>query len=195
MSGSIPLAPPGTGMISSATPFVAPDLSPMPLSFRFLFELWKNSGDYARRLAVLEAKLGVTDGSDAAAGQIGEYLSATGSSGSLTTGVAVDLATLTLSAGDWDVTGSATFTPSVELAGAQAWLNTVAATPADPGRMVVAVAPGSGPTELGGTGILVGPVRYSIAAPSTVAVHLGVQTSFPSGTVSSNVWIRARRVR
>jgi hypothetical protein len=50
MSGSIPTAPSDIGIISPGAPFVAPDSTPTPLSFRFLFELW-------RRLGVIEAQL------------------------------------------------------------------------------------------------------------------------------------------
>jgi hypothetical protein len=61
--------------------------------------------------AQLAAKAGVTDGSDATAGQIGEYLTATASGVSLPNGTAVDVVTLALTAGDWQVSGVLEFTP------------------------------------------------------------------------------------
>ena len=62
--------------------------------------------------ATVVAKTGVTDGSDATAGQVGEYLSASGGPVSLSSGVAHDVVTLALTAGDWDVSGVVVFTPT-----------------------------------------------------------------------------------
>lgn len=196
MSGTIPLAPPGTGMISSASPFVAPDLTPAPLSFRFLFELWKDCGDYARRLAALEAKMGVTDGSNASAGQVGEYLTANGSNAGLVSLAQTDIATLTLTAGDWDVTGSALIQPAgANVLAVDMWLNTVANTLAGPMNAgIQAYTPGP-VGVLAAVTQVVGPARYSVAAPATLAVHLGCRANFPSGTVSATAFMRARRVR
>lgn len=55
---------------------------------------------------------GVTDGSNAAAGNVGEYIANVvpfASGVSLTSGTPAQLATITLSAGDWDVTGEVFF--------------------------------------------------------------------------------------
>ena len=52
---------------------------------------------------------GVTDGNDAAAGQVGEYVTASGSGVGLANGTPANVATLTLAAGDWDVSGNAQF--------------------------------------------------------------------------------------
>lgn len=49
--------------------------------------------------------IGVSNGSNAIAGAVGEYLSASASSVSLTTNTFTNLASLTLSAGDWNVSG------------------------------------------------------------------------------------------
>ncbi|CAN5462726.1 hypothetical protein BH20VER3_BH20VER3_00940 [soil metagenome] len=52
------------------------------------------------------AVAGVTDGSNAAAGKVGEYLSsvvASGSGVSLTSGAVANITSLALTAGDWDV--------------------------------------------------------------------------------------------
>ncbi len=57
---------------------------------------------------------GVTDGSDAAAGQVGEYIEATfaGPAGLAGGGTAVNVGSISLTAGDWDVSGSVTFSSS-----------------------------------------------------------------------------------
>ena len=49
MSGSrgIPTAAPGTGIIVPRVPFVFPDGTLTPISWRFLLGLWKNIGDQA----------------------------------------------------------------------------------------------------------------------------------------------------
>src|SRR5215471_6166094 len=56
---------------------------------------------------------GVTNGNSAQAGAIGEVISSNqGTAQSMTTNVALNLATLPLTAGDWDISALATFTPS-----------------------------------------------------------------------------------
>jgi hypothetical protein len=134
---------------------------------------------------------GVTDGSDAPAGHIGEFLSASGS-GALTSATPADRATLTLTAGDWDVAGSATITPSVaNMTFAEAWLAAAANTPTDPGR---AGMQSGGAGTLGAVALVVGPVRFSSGGSMTV--HLGCQANFPGGTtVTASAFIRARRMR
>lgn len=66
----------------------------------------------ADQLATLPAKVrkGVTDGSDAAAGDIGEYLTATSGAVALSNGVTTNVVSLSLTAGDWDVAGGMAFT-------------------------------------------------------------------------------------
>ena len=51
---------------------------------------------------------GVTDGSDAAAGDVGEYLSASAGV-ALSSAVVANVASLSLTAGDWDVSGNVGF--------------------------------------------------------------------------------------
>jgi hypothetical protein len=134
---------------------------------------------------------GVTDGSDAPAGHIGEFLSASGS-GALTNAAPADRATLTLTAGDWDVAGSATITPNIaNMTFAEAWLSAAANTPTDPGRAAIQ---SGGAGTLGAVALVVGPRRFSVTA--STAVHLGCQANFPAGTtVTASAFIRARRMR
>lgn len=134
---------------------------------------------------------GVTDGSDAPGGHIGEFLSSSGSGG-LTSGVPADRATLTLPAGDWDVAGSVGITPNLaNMAFAQAWLNTAANAPGDPGRAAIQ---SGGAGTLGVASLVVGPRRFSVTSDTTV--HLGCQANFPGGTaVTASAFIRARRMR
>ena len=65
----------------------------------------------ADRLAVLQAKQGVMDGSDAAAGQVGEFIAAdiAGPGIGIGNNVPSDVTSLPLTAGDWDVRGEVWF--------------------------------------------------------------------------------------
>jgi hypothetical protein len=55
---------------------------------------------------------GVTDGSAAGAGVVGQIISANASTVSVTSGATPNIATITLSAGDWDVWGQLEFLPA-----------------------------------------------------------------------------------
>ena len=145
----------------------------------------------ADRLTALHA--GSTDGSDATAGDVGEFMQAAGSA-SLANGIPHDVASLTLTAGDWDVSGSAGINPSlVTMTFAQAWVSTVANTPGDPGRAGVQ-AQSTTAGVLGSVSFGIVPVRFNSA--SSVTVHLGCQANFPgTTTVTASVYIRARRAR
>jgi hypothetical protein len=145
----------------------------------------------ADQLALMAAKagVGVTDGSDAAAGQVGEYLTAS-SSGSVTpaSGDVNDIATLPLTAGDWDVAGNVVFTPTAGVTYAAASVSTVSHALGP----IATRTPGAGAaTQMRiGTG---GSLRVSVAAPTTV--YLTAQAGFSSGamTVTGQVWARRAR--
>jgi hypothetical protein len=62
----------------------------------------------ADRLGTIEA--GVTDGSDAAPGDAGEYMTNTSAAVGILTGVVTNMAALNLTPGDWDVSGYVLFT-------------------------------------------------------------------------------------
>ena len=66
-------------------------------------------------VATLAANGGVTDGSDATAGQVGEFKTVSVGSGAahgMTTFAAIDVTSLDLAAGDWDVWGNVCFVPN-----------------------------------------------------------------------------------
>src|SRR5882672_3289131 len=56
--------------------------------------------------------VGTTTNNDANAGSIGEYITATGSSVSATSGTGLNITSISLSAGDWDVSGAAAINPA-----------------------------------------------------------------------------------
>lgn len=55
---------------------------------------------------------GITSGAGASSGQVGEVISSAGTSGSMTSGVTLNVATVALTAGDWDISASADFVAS-----------------------------------------------------------------------------------
>jgi len=61
----------------------------------------------ADRLAAINA--GVTDGSEAAPGNVGEFITATSSAVGLVSAAVTNLASLALTPGDWDVSGYVVF--------------------------------------------------------------------------------------
>lgn len=127
------------------------------------------------------ARKGVQDGSDAIAGYVGEYMEATGSA-SLSTGTVTTVASLDLTAGDWDVSGNASFS---------AGSGTHTAFGVGIGGidvLLVATYPSAAGSELLATATH----RYNVTANTTVS--LMAQATF-TGIVSANGTIRARRIR
>ena len=141
---------------------------------------------------------GTTTSDSASAGQIGEYISSVTSSGStvsLSTGTAIDVTTLSITAGDWDVWGEVWFEPTtVTSTILRGYINTVANTvPAD-------VSDGTSFTvvygNIGGSLKAVLPVaacRVSLA--STTTYRLGAVANFTAGTLAAHGKICARRRR
>jgi hypothetical protein len=129
---------------------------------------------------------GVTDGSDAAAGDIGEFLEATTTSSvSMTSSTPSDILTLNLGPGDWDVWGWV----GVDFASGG---STAAATWGIDG-IDTRVPGGTFTTSLQISG-WTGAHRYSTAAGLTT-VALTVNASFSAGTADAVGIIRARRRR
>ena len=143
----------------------------------------------ANRIAALTN--GVTDGSNAPAGQVGEYLTASAGGVGLSSGSVAAIVSLPLTAGDWQVEGAVTFTPAA----------TTHPTEIVAGVSQSATVFGSVMTQLGtvfnvganfsvGTG---GGVRISVAAPTTA--YLLARSTFSISTMTAGGIIWARRVR
>ena len=147
------------------------------------------SDQLAALASTVQSNQGVTDGSDASAGQIGEYVTAS-SSGAVTpsTGAVNNIATLPLTPGDWDVAGNVIFNPT---AGVTYAACSVSTTSGAIGPIATRVPGAASATQLRiGTG---GSLRVSVAAPTTV--YLTAQTAFSSGSMSVTGVISARRMR
>ena len=141
---------------------------------------------------------GVTDGSNAAAGMIGEVASVTrliGAALGVLSGTATNIATLALTPGDWDVNANCFLSGAT--AGAVTalnfWLNTVSVT------LPVPTANGAPNFALGVSGIAngsggpTGRFRVNVAVATTV--YLSAIVNFSSGTALLYGAITARRVR
>jgi hypothetical protein len=131
----------------------------------------------------------------ASAGYVGEYKSSvvpSGSAVSLTNNVNANITTLSLTAGDWDVWGTADFSISSGAASLGGWINTTSATqPASPNGASIVQTTSSSFTAT--NGFTVGITRISIA--STTTVYLSANASFVAGTVVAFGFLGARRVR
>jgi hypothetical protein len=146
-------------------------------------------------------QLGVVDGSNAAAGYIGEFQT-TGlmSSPATASATTATIGTLVLTAGDWDV--CAVVTNAASLAGQTVTqftsaINTTAAFPSPMGSSLgAAVFSGAGTTtqNFNGYQTTLGPIRVSSNSSSTI--YLITYNVFAGGgTIQCQGVIRARRVR
>lgn len=141
---------------------------------------------------------GTTTNDDAAAGKIGEFMSsliAPGAAVGLLTGIPMDVTTLSLTPGDWDVDGVVAFLPtattSYRSAGGAITLTSGAALDLSSGA--AAQWAGSATVPVAPFGMAVGTLRVSIAALTTV--YLVATAAFTLSTMSGFGMIRARRMR
>lgn len=137
---------------------------------------------------------GTATNNNATAGDIGEYVSSTlanGSATALVTATAKTITSISLTAGDWDVSGNVGFTgtataSTVEVSSISLVNNTRGSTDANEGILVFS------------TGLLLSnvptpTVRISIA--STTTIYLVGYSTFSGGTMNGYGTIRARRAR
>ncbi len=143
--------------------------------------------------------VGTATNNNASAGSVGEYVSSgvlAGSAVALTNNTRADVTSISLTAGDWDVTGMVAFTDNAAttvtlVAG---WLNTVSVTFPTVGTDV-----GSGYQQHYGSWTsnvptcTFGPVRLSLSGTTTV--YLGAYSTFAVNTAAAYGLLHARRVR
>jgi hypothetical protein len=136
--------------------------------------------------------VGTTTNDSANAGSVGEYVTATGTAVSLTTATPANITSISLTAGDWEVSGSIGFNPAGGAAPATlaAGANTTTATlPASPFVAIIQATLTANAQQ----GFAVPPNRVTIAGTTTV--FLVAQANFGAGTCTGTAVIRARRVR
>jgi hypothetical protein len=136
--------------------------------------------------------IGTNTTNNANAGSVGEYVTASGSSVALTSGSAVNIASISLTAGDWDVWGNVQFVPagSTQMSQWLASINTTSATNAVPPFLAVQTFT----TGAGLTQSLIAPTQR-ISVSSTTTVFLVGTSTFSTSTCAANGYISARRRR
>jgi hypothetical protein len=144
--------------------------------------------------ANLPPPLGISDGSNPPPGAIGELLSsAVTTAVAIATGIAQDLTSIALTAGDWDVVGTGYFQASSS-AGTddlRVWVNTASATQptGDQGGLAIESTSSGGQIN----NLVCAPLRVNVAV--TTQVFLSVNATFGTGTMLAKGLIRARRMR
>lgn len=126
---------------------------------------------------------GMTDGSSAPAGFVGEYLTANGST-NIAAGTNTNIATLSLTAGDWLVGGSVFHNPSAGLTAALGWISTVSATVPAAGLYYQLNA------SIGALAMPVPNMRLLLTTTTTVYVSAFANFSSGTDTVTAYVWAR-----
>lgn len=133
---------------------------------------------------------GVTDASDAAAGKVGEVITASGSGVSLsTTATVYNVVSVSLTAGDWDVSGVVQATNTSGATYQSAGLSLTSATVDD----VLYLS--GGPLTIGVGSLRTATPSRRISVSSTTTVYLVAQVNFSGGTVTGSGRITARRRR
>ena len=143
------------------------------------------------------AKTGIVDGSEATAGQVGEFKSVAvplGSAIALGNFVVVDVCHLDLTPGDWDVWGIAAFQPAgtTTINTIAAWISPVSATtPAGKTDSLVVLRA----TFQTGQSLGLAPGHVRLLNTATQPMYLSVIASFGVSTMVAFGTLNARRVR
>lgn len=137
---------------------------------------------------------GVTNGSSAAAGEVGEYISSQvlfASAINIPNATATDITHISLTAGDWDVGGNILMFSTLLASTFIGWVSTSSATFPDASLQSGIVMPA---TANGNTGPgALNTIRVNVS--TTTNVYLTGYCGFSSGTVTGCGYIWARRVR
>ncbi|ETR75867.1 hypothetical protein X566_19060 [Afipia sp. P52-10] len=141
---------------------------------------------------------GTNTNDNAAAGDMGEHVSASrgfGSALALTSGAAADVTSISLAPGDYEVVGAVAFLGDAATSCSvhQAGISTASATLPGTGLFAAFTNGGTIFTTGAGPAYNVGPVRISLSVTTTI--YFVGQAVFSGGTMSVYGSIRARRVR
>ena len=143
---------------------------------------------------------GTATNDSGAAGEVGEFVSSTvlvGSAVALTTGTAANITSISLTAGDWDITGSCLYAGNASTVTTQAlcWSSsTSAAVPTAPNNGGYQLFSGVSVTNAANLpSVSAGTQRFSLSGTTTV--FLSTLTNFTVSTESAFGFIRARRAR
>jgi hypothetical protein len=141
---------------------------------------------------------GTTTNDNAAAGDVGEYVTATLTSGSaitLTNNVVANVTSISLTAGDWDVRGVVDFLPALttNVTAFVAGVSIVSAALTAPDGVIEMIYPGTVFNNASATILPVPTLRFSLA--STTTAFLVVAAAFTVAGCSAYGTISARRIR
>ena len=137
--------------------------------------------------------MGITDGSNAAAGQVGEYLSSVVSTAvTLTAGGYTVVGTLSLTAGDWDVWGEADF--NLTTSSTQQIAAMIATTTGQPNLGDAASRYQNVVNSAGGANFFVpmSLARINVSATTTLYLNMFIQNGM-SGGGTGKLCARRRR--
>ena len=159
------------------------------------------SGSFRWSTGYFVSLKGTTTNDDAASGMIGEYISATvlaGSAVPITTNTATNVASISLTAGDWDVSGNVVIAPAGGslVTVAAGWISTTSASaPTIPnsGAYFQLQSPGGSTLTANTFSFPVGNRRLSLSGTTTV--YLSTLDIFTVGTLGAYGFIGARRAR
>ncbi len=136
--------------------------------------------------------IGTTTNDNAAAGSVGEYITATGTTVSLTSPNSKTITSISLTGGDWDVFGTVTYNPAAgttmsALSGSISSTDNTAEI--NTSQYLIQTALTTSATQR----FVVGTVRKSLS--TTTTIYLVAQASFGTSTMTATATIAARRVR
>lgn len=136
--------------------------------------------------------VGTTAANNADSGKVGEFLTNSATGVSMTTTALVDIVTLSLSAGDWDVWANLDIADTViTMTTVAGWTSLSSATlPAASLRSTLVTGATGALNEYG---FVVPLARYNVS--TTTTIYLSASATFATGTVTGTGVIYARRVR
>jgi hypothetical protein len=138
---------------------------------------------------------GTNTNNNAAAGIVGEYISNSNSTGvALTSNTPINIVSISLTAGDWDVEASMNITPAAttNVTFTQAGISPVSATlqtlGSGYGSMVI-------PISYTGIGMTMPIMTSRVSIATTTTIYLVISATFTTSTANGYGYLRARRVR
>jgi hypothetical protein len=137
--------------------------------------------------------IGVTNGSFAAIGSVGELIfSVISTSVSITTGVVSNLTSISLRPGDWDIWGNINYPANgtTNLGNTAAWISTTSATP--PNNAFYAAMPSVGVSS-SAVGFTVPGQPLNVTAPTTVYLSQVAVFTLSTQTIVGTIYARCRR--
>jgi hypothetical protein len=138
---------------------------------------------------------GTTTNDNASAGNIGEFMTATGTNVSLTSGSVKNLTSITLTAGDWDVWGIVGYNPASGTTTTDVAWGISTSSSSLPIAPLYSAYAGSGIVGGGVPSIAVPTVVTRESVASSTSIYLNADCVFSGSTATASGVIMARRVR